>query len=149
MAYSSLTDILAQIDEQVLIQLTDDEGAGAVHQGRVSTAISEADGEIDSYLARRYTLPLASTPAVIKKLSVDIAIWNLFSRRGKEDPVRQKRYDAAIKLLGAIADGKATLGVDPEPSGGEQQIKASRETSDRTFTIGKPSTGESGSLDNY
>ena len=149
MPYSTLADIIDRIDEEILIQLTDDEGIGQVNEDKVATAIAEADGEIDSYLSRRYTLPLSSVPTVIKKLSVDIAIWNLYTRRDKVEEARKSRYDAAVKLLTYISDGKATLGVDPEPSGGEQQIKAGREASDRIFTIGKKSTGESGTLDNY
>ena len=144
-----LADILDRLDEEILIQLTDDEGTGTVNEARVNKAITQADGEIDSYLSGRYTVPLATPPAIVNKLSVDIAIWNLYTRRDKVDEARQKTYDAAVKLLTAISAGKATLGVDPEPSGGEQQIKTSREKSDRTFTIGKKSTGESGSLDNY
>lgn len=149
MAYCTINDIKDQIDEEILIQLTDDENAGSVNETRVTAAITAADGEIDSYLSRRYTVPLASTPEVIKKVSVDIAIWNLYSRREKMEEVRKSRYDSAVKLLMAMSEGKATLGVDPEPSGGEQQIKASRDETDRTFTIGKKSTGEPGTLDNY
>jgi phage gp36-like protein len=149
MSYSALSDITDDLDEEILIQLTDDEDTGAVNESRVTAAIAKADAEIDSYLSKRYTLPLSSTPEVIKKLSVDIAIWNLYSRRNKMEEVRKARYDAAVKLLVAMSKGDATLGIDPEPAGGEQQIKASRTKDDRTFTIGKKSTGESGSLDNY
>lgn len=149
MPYCTLGDITARLDEELLIQLTDDEGIGIVNESRVTATIAEADSEIDSYLSGRYTVPLDPVPAVIKKLSADIAIWNLYSRREKVEEAREKRYDAAIKLLRAISDGKATLGVDPEPSGGEQQIKAGRDKTDRAFTIGKKSSGESGTLDNY
>jgi phage gp36-like protein len=149
MAYCTLSDIKDRIDEEVLIQLTDDEGLGVINEDRVSAAIDEADAEIDSYLSARYTVPLTPIPTVIKTLSVAIAIWNLYSRRGIVDEMRQERYKAAVGLLEKMAKGVATLGVDPEPSGGEQQVKTSRTDEDRTFTIGKKSTGESGSLDNY
>ena len=149
MPYCTIDDIKDQIDEAILIQLTDDEGTGSVNETRVSAAIAKADGEIDSYLSGRYTVPLSPVPEIVEKFSVDISIWNLYARRSIVEEMREKRYNAAVKLLISINKGDATLGVDPEPSGGEQQIKTSREKTDRTFTIGKKSTGEPGSLDNY
>lgn len=149
MAYCTQSDIEKQLPQEELVQLTDDDGDGLPDTGVVDEAIAEADAEIDSYLAARYSLPLASVPVLLKKLSVDIAIWNLYSRRAVDEPVRKERYQAAVKLLQAIAEGRASLGVDPEPGCGGQEILKSRSSSDRTFTIGKASTGETGSLDNY
>lgn len=149
MAYCTQSDIEKQLPQAELVQLTDDDADGSPDTGVVDEAIAEADAEIDSYLARRYEVPLDPVPVLVKKLSVDLAIWNLYSRRSVDEPIRKERYQAAVKLLQAIADGRATLGVDPEPAGGGQSIQTSRTKDDRTFTIGRSSTGESGSLDNY
>ncbi|WAC06583.1 MAG: DUF1320 domain-containing protein [Thermodesulfobacteriota bacterium] len=149
MAYCIEDDIKKQLPENKLIELTDDNGDGVADTGVVDKAIADADAEIDTYLSGRYTVPLSPVPPIINKVSVDISIWNLFSRRQVADEVAKERYRAAVDLLKLIAKGDVSLGIVPEPAGGEQQIKTSRVKTDRTFTIGQRSTNETGSLDNY
>ncbi len=82
----------------------------------IDAAIGDADAEIDGYLAKRYAVPLSPAPKVINKFSKDIAIYNLFSRIGIDESTEQKtylnRYNAAIKFLTLVAEGKVSLGVD-------------------------------------
>ena len=84
----------------------------------IDAAIADADGEIDGYLAKRYAVPLAPVPKVINKFSKDIAVYNLFSRIGIDEGTDQKtylnRYNAAVKFLTLVAEGKVSLGVDAE-----------------------------------
>ncbi|MFZ5998055.1 MAG: gp436 family protein [Nitrospirota bacterium] len=133
--YSTLDDIKKLLPAEIIIQLTDDENTGAINQARVDEAISQADAEIDSYCAGKYTVPFTTVPAVVKKISVDIAIYNLYSRKVEEIPdTRKDRYNNAIRQLKRIADGTITLGIDPAPApSSEGEIK----TSDRTFTKDK------------
>lgn len=116
MAYCTVNDITGMLPRETLIQLSDDEALGAVDTTRVDEAIAQAGGEIDSYCGERYGVPVTPTPAVLKKLSVDIAIYNLYSRRVTEmPPVRKERYQNSIRTLEAIAKGLVSLGVEPEP----------------------------------
>lgn len=116
MAYSTLQDIKKAIPEDTLMQLTDDEGTGSVNASRVAEAIASADATIDSYCASRYAVPFGTVPAVVKKISVDLAIYDLYSRRVEEIPAaRADRYKNAIRLLEGIAKGAITLGLDPAP----------------------------------
>lgn len=111
MAYSVQADILEQLDETVLIQLTDDDGAGEVDDDKVTRAISDADATIDAYCQGRYEVPLDPVPDKIRQISVDIAIYNLFSRRDDTAPERRiERHKEAIRFLERMADGKITLG---------------------------------------
>lgn len=84
----------------------------------INVAIGDADAEIDGYLAKRYTVPLSSVPKVINKFSKDIAVYNLFSRIGIDEGTDQKtylnRYNAAIKFLTFVAEGKVALGVETD-----------------------------------
>jgi phage gp36-like protein len=118
--YSTLDDIKKLLPEEVLVQLTDDENLGTVNQARVDEAIDQADAEIDSYCGGRYSVPFpagAGCPDVAKKLSVDIAIYNLYSRTVMEMPaIRAERYRNAIRQLEAISKGVISLGVNPAPS---------------------------------
>ena len=84
----------------------------------IHAAIGDADAEIDGYLAKRYPVPLSSVPKVINKFSKDIAVYNLFSRIGIDEGTDQKtylnRYNAAIKFLTLVAEGKVSLGVETD-----------------------------------
>ena len=151
MAYSTQTDLEEQISQADLIELTDDAGSDSVDTSAVARAIADADAEIDSYCGSRYTMPFSPVPVIIRKFSVDMAIYNLFSRRSimKLPEERQKRYDNAIRFFRDLAKGLISLGADApsEPSDGLPQ--ATRTKDDRIFTTGKNSTGSTGTLDNY
>jgi phage gp36-like protein len=133
--YSTLADITDRIPEDNLIQLTDDESLGAVNEARVTAAIGDADVLIDGYLRGRYTLPLDPVPALIKKLSIDIAVFNIYSRKLElEMPdAMSDRYKNAIKVLEAIQSGKISLGTTggstPEPG----EYKTNKTSTDRMF----------------
>jgi phage gp36-like protein len=151
MAYSLLADIKKLIPEETLIQLTDDEGAGIVNQVRLDEAIAHADEEINSYLGLRYNIPFASPiPGIVKKMSVDITIYNLYSRKLETIPsTRGDRYKNAIRMLEGISKGTVSIGESTEPAGETDQVKADRTAEDRIFTGGKKSDGSGGTLDNY
>ena len=102
-----------------LVELTDDDALGVVDQGRVDEAISAAQGEVDGYLAERYTVPLSPVPPLVKAACEDIAIYNLYSRTQDEIPESRKtRYAGAVRLLEKLASGAISLGIadPPEPA---------------------------------
>lgn len=139
MSYSTLTDIKKLIPEETLIQLTDDEGLGVVNQTRIDEAIKGADSEIDSYCGGRYKVPLSTVPDIVKKLSIDIAIYNLYSRRVEEIPqTRAERYKNAIRQLEAISKGVVSLGIDPQPSASiDGRAETNKETDENVFSRDK------------
>lgn len=118
MAYCTQDDILNRIDETDLVRLTDDDNAGSVDADIVTRAIEDADEEINAYVGARHTVPLSPVPSLIRKLSTEIAIHNLYRRRPAGPPEHiEKGYTAAVRLLELIAKGQASLGAqDPEGS---------------------------------
>lgn len=137
MAYSTQTDIEKMLPASDVVDLTDDEGTGAQVAARVSEAITQADAEIDSYCGGRYSVPFSSVPDIVKKCSVDIAIYNLYSRRVETIPeTRSERYKNAIRQLEGIAKGIISIGEDPEPtaSTGASYAECNKTESDRIFT---------------
>lgn len=137
MAYSTITDIDEQLDESVLIGLTDDENTGSVNTGRVDRAIADADAEIDAYCGGRYPVPFTEAAPMVRKLSVDIALYNLFSRRSAAGvpSERKDRHDAAIRFLRDVAQGRASLGSDAPAASDDDGPAASRSADDRIFTL--------------
>jgi len=99
MSYSLQADLLEQISEAKLKQLTDDADTGSIDADVITRSIADADAEIDGYCGVRYTVPFTTIPTIIRKVSVDIAIYNLYARRHGAPEDRQKRYDNAVKFL--------------------------------------------------
>ncbi len=107
MSYCDLDDIKLRKSDKVLEELTqDDSASGEINSDRVDAAIADADLLIDTYIGGVYTLPLADTPVLINKLSVDISIYNLYNIRYDNELPKQVKdsYDEALDLLGKIRD---------------------------------------------
>lgn len=84
----------------------------------IDSAIADADGEIDGYLAKRYAVPISPAPKIINKCSKDIAIYNLWARIGIDENTDQKtyltRYNSTIKFLTLVAEGKVSIGAQSD-----------------------------------
>lgn len=135
MSYATVDQMVARFGEQELIQLSDPE-AQALHADVLEEALKDASGVMDSYLARRYTLPLATIPAVLVECCADLAIYRLMRLRplGSLEDAKE-RSEAALAWLKDLASGKAVLtGLEtPAPTpGGLVRLTASP----RLFTRG-------------
>jgi phage gp36-like protein len=136
MAYCTQADILLQLDQDILIQLTDDDNEGSLDADNVTAAIADADAEIDAHCQGRYDIPLTPVPAMIKKVSVDMAIYHLYSRRQEVPEVRKDRYKNAVGFLEKVMKGSITLGADePTVSTTNQPVRVTTSKDDRTFTM--------------
>lgn len=115
MAYSTQQDMIDRFGSEALIQLTDRDQLGQIDATVLGVALDDATDTINTHLLKRYTLPLASIPAVLKRLCCDIAHYYL---HGQETPESvDDRHTAAIDLLKSIAKGDVDLAVG-ELSGG-------------------------------
>lgn len=112
MPYCTQPDITGRISEHVLIQLTDDDHLGVVDTAMVTRAIADADELIDGFLRGKYTLPLDPVPGMIKSLSLDLSVYNLYGRRPDFDTPKAvaERQVTALRILKEIRTGAITLG---------------------------------------
>ena len=134
MAYCTQSDLLALIPIKELAELTADSGDTPDSQV-VAEAIERADAEIDAYLGLRHTLPLVPLPDQVKGLSMDMALYHLYSRRSVVPTVRRQKYEAAISFLKLVAVGEAVLEDSGDTSTGEPVQAGSEFTSaTRIFT---------------
>ncbi len=132
MAYCTQADILEQIDDRTLVELTDDSDLAELDEGVVTRAIEDADSLINGYGRLRYTVPLVPVPSMARKLSVDIAIYNLYARRRGAPEDRRQRYLDAIAFLKEVAAGRASLGdMDGSPA---ESHRPTITSADRVFT---------------
>jgi phage gp36-like protein len=111
MAYCSLADILEEIDEEVLIAITDTTDSGVVDSVKIDSAIARADSIIDGYLSSRVSVPVVTVTQTLKTLSIDIAIHRLFSRKESVPQEREKKFEQALEFLNAFTKGLVELGA--------------------------------------
>jgi phage gp36-like protein len=154
MSYATQADLEKLIAPATLVQLADDDHDGVADAGVIAEALEAADDQVNAYVGARYQVPFATTPGVINKVAVDLALYHLYTRRASEavPEVRQTRYDAALKFLREVLEGKVSLGVQPAPpedAASQDEISTSSDPSDRAFTTGKQSDGSVGSLDGF
>lgn len=131
MAYHTLDDLTAALSEDVVVQLTDDSGAGVVDTVHTDEAATAAQNLIDGYLKSRYAVPLSTVPGVIREISLALAVYHLYGRRTREKmptAVREDRENA-IRLLGHIGEGKLDLFAADRTA----DYRTNKELSDRMF----------------
>lgn len=73
---------------------------------RVDTAIADADAVVNSYLSKRYTVPVEAT-SLVKGFVAHIARFNLYDDVPTETV--ENKYKSTVSMLKDIAMGKADL----------------------------------------
>lgn len=138
--YCTIDDLRSQSSNEVLIRCTDDEGTGEIDQAIIDEKINDAQMEIDSYCRAQYPVPFDPVPGLIRKLTVDITLYNLISRRGLDedspDVILVKRYRDAVKLLENLAKGIVTIGPVAVGAPSPMPQQASIVSSPRRFSRG-------------
>lgn len=139
MAYCTQADVEKLISREELAQLTTESGSEP-DSDVLAEAITKADAEIDAYCGKQYTVPFSPVPDRIEALSVDMAIYHLFSRRSIAPEIRRQKYEDAIAFLKDVARGLAVVGgttAPPESAAGAHTVDLSAE--ERMFTREKMS----------
>lgn len=126
MAYIANTDIEQRLGTDSYVQLTDDDGDGQADVGVVDEARLAAEGEVNSYLARRYRVPidLSTHPEladVLASFTLDLVEHRLRARRPPvPQDVRDKRA-RAVDWLRGVADGSVMLPSSAPPAAATTQ----------------------------
>lgn len=115
----------------------------------VTRAITDADAEIDGYCATQYEVPFVTTPVIIRKASVDISIYNLYSRRLGAPDDRTNRYKDTVKFLINVSNGVVTLGADSPAGDSDAGPGITTVKEDRIFSMGRYSDSSCGTLDRF
>lgn len=135
--YSSLNDIKKSISESEIVNLTDDNANGYIDETVVNECLSKADELINGYLRGKYLLPIVNVPSLIKNISVELAIYYLYSRRFRTDIPEsiEKIYKAQVKILEQIQKGFIVLGIESQSVDGVQTgiYRTNRKISDKVF----------------
>lgn len=118
MSYCTQEDILRELGQDVLVELTSD--TGEVDYALVNEMIDRASAFIDSYLSKRYQVPLEPVPEVVKDAAIVVTTYFLYNKRAHaaatEIPQDLKdRYNQIVSWLKDVAKGVANIdGVTSE-----------------------------------
>ncbi len=119
MPYATRDDIVELYGVNALV-VADRDGSGEPDEDAVQRALAFATGEMDTYIGRRYSLPLPASNQHLAQLCVDIALYRLALSQEVATTEHRKRYDDALLVLTKIADGRAALSLPvTDPGDGE------------------------------
>jgi len=109
--YADKAEMLKRYREDDLIALTDraEPFTGAIVDAVLEAALEDAAALIDTYISKRYNLPVASVPGALKVQACAIAYYTLHQGRYPEET--RKAYEDALSFLQKVADGKVHLDV--------------------------------------
>lgn len=110
MTYAIQQDMIDRFGEDEIIQLTDRDGLGVVNTDVLDRAFEDAQDLIDSYLRKRFTLPLSSVPRILKGIACAIARKKLFDDGAPEEVTNN--YKEAVDQLKQISKGQMDIGLD-------------------------------------
>lgn len=124
MPYATQADIVELYGINALV-VADRDGDGVPDADSVARALNLASGEMDTYIGRRYALPLPlltePSAAHLTQLCVDIAVYRLALSQDVAISEHRVRYEDALAVLTKIADGRAALVFPPpDPGAGEE-----------------------------
>lgn len=116
--YATPQELAEAIGEEEARILTDRSGAGQRDDDVARRALEDAASLIDGYLTHRYSLPLHSVPRALRRIAIDLAVYNLAGSHATLTDDIKDRHKTALRLLDLMADGKIGLGL-AEPADGK------------------------------
>lgn len=136
MAYATPQDLIERLGEREATMISDRRGTGQPDVVALSQALALASDEVDAYVGRRYTLPLArpdgapaAVPSLLRRITIDLARYRNTGTEIMETEVIRNRFKDAVRVLEQVADGKVSLGdLLPAAAGGPAAVGGNRAT---------------------
>lgn len=114
--YATQADMVLAFGDKECISLTDRKYTGQIDAEVMAQALEQSSAEIDGYLAGRYPTPWPDTPRVLVGRCCDITRYKLCGSGTQCTDLIRERYEDAIRYLERVADGRITLGRQPDGS---------------------------------
>jgi len=114
-AYATQADAIELYGDQYVTMSVDRDDDGRIDADALTQSLADGQSELDSYIGVKYNLPLVTVPAVLKRFTVDVAIYISSNTAGSLTDEKTERYKAAIKWARDVAKGGVSLGLDDEP----------------------------------
>lgn len=112
--YATSDQLIARYDNaEAVAHLTGNEESGVPDPTVLDEVITDAEGEMDSYFANRYLVPVSTTDAGVaarlKSLALDLALVKLERRQSTVSEAKNDAKTEAIEYLDKIAKGTILL----------------------------------------
>lgn len=113
--FATVEAMKSKFGEKELIELTDNEAPyqDEINLDKLNAALSEANSEIEGYLAARYALPLQLVPPFLESIACHMTRFHAMTGAMSDNDPIKTRYDNAIKTLKEISKGLIALGGTP------------------------------------
>jgi phage gp36-like protein len=122
MPYSTTADLQNHVGAAKLVELADLDADGSADTAVLTDAIAAADEFINSYAQRRYAVPFATAPPIVKRYSVEEAIYRLLLGRNAVTDQDAARREERIAWLEDLSKGIVSVGVNPEPAKSDAHV---------------------------
>lgn len=133
--YLSVPELIERIGEQEALRLTSEGQPPARDDIKIERAIEDSEDEADGYIARRYALPLPTTPKVLKTWIAALAREKLHKTR--PTPEVKDAADRARAQLREVSIGVFKLLTAEEeaaPTSTDREAITSGDRPRRTFS---------------
>lgn len=143
--YCGEGDIVPSLVGSILVaQITkDDPAATTIDDDVLLQHIQDAEAEVDTYLGRRYSLPLAAVPTIVTRLSARLARYRLYtSRPGLLEDWLKLDYENAVSILKDLATGDLALGLTSEGAPTTAPATKRARVSSQPPVFGRPNMGD-------
>ena len=127
-AYATVQDMITRFGEMEMIRLTTPSGADmdAVITEKAEAALADASALIDTYLRKRYEVPLDIVPPEITRACCMLARYDLSLGEDKQPPEQTKaNRDEVTSWLRDISLGKVLLDLTEVAAGDNSFAQAS------------------------
>jgi phage gp36-like protein len=133
--YATQTDLEDRFGTDEVLRASDRDGSGVADPAAITSCLTAATGEIDSYVRVRYDLPLTAPPEHLEHLCCDIAMYRLSADSTALTEEKRVRYEDAIKWLVNLSKGIVNLGeVEDDEEVRDEPAVNDDITQDRLFT---------------
>lgn len=124
MSYVTDADIERRLGPAAFVQLTDDAGTGSADLEVVAEARDGAVGEVNSYLARRFRVPIdvglhVELGSILATVTLDVVAHRMHSRRPPIPPEVAARYALTVGWLAKVAAGDVALPAESMLAGAD------------------------------
>ncbi len=114
MSYITNSDIQTRVGNAAYVQLADDDGDGSADSAVVDELRLAAESEVNSYLARRFMVPIdlathTDLADLLKSITLDLAEYRLRCRRPPIPKDAVDKFAHAIDWLRGVADARIEL----------------------------------------
>lgn len=128
MAYATVDDMVQRFGATEMTRLTtpSDREMDGIVADVAETALTSASGMMDSYIGRRYRVPMDVAPAAAIDVCCDIARFRLSTGDQKTCPEEVRtRHKDAMQWLSDISRGLVVLELDEVTTGDESYAQVS------------------------